>query len=142
MKSENIVSNLLSVLLLALSVFLTLGTEFIFHACDPMADGHFMSCHEAQHAVTGAGVVLIIFYILSLIVKERKVRSAFITSGIPVTILAMLIPGRLMHMCMSNTMRCHAVMEPSVLAVGCVILVVSVVALVVNLRKKGQDVDF
>lgn len=137
MKSENVVSNLMSVLLLALSVFLAFGTEFIFHACEPMADGHFMSCHETQHAVVGAGVVLIVLYILSLLVKERKVKSAFITSGIPVTIFAMLLPGRVMHMCMSDTMRCHAVMEPSVLAVGCVILVVTVVALLVNLRKKG-----
>lgn len=141
MKSENLVSNLLSILLLALSIFLTFGTEFLFHACDPKADGSCMMCHWAQRAVTGTGAVLIVLYILCLISKERKVRAAFITSGIPVTILAMLFPGRLIPMCMSNTMRCHTVMEPAVLAVGCVILVVTVISLVVNLRRKGRHAD-
>lgn len=137
MKSGNIVSNLLAVLLLVLSVFLTFGTEFLFHACDPKADGHFMMCHWAQRAVTGTGAVLIILYILCLLARERKVRAAFIISGIPVTILAMLFPGKLLPLCMSNTMRCHTVMQPSVLAVCCVILVVTVISLAVNLRKKG-----
>lgn len=137
MKSENTASNLLSILLLVLSVFLTFGTEFLFHGCDPKADGSFMMCHWAQRAVVGTGVVLIVLYILSLVVKDRKIRSAFIISGIPVTILAMLLPGKVMHLCMSNTMRCHTVMQPSVLAVCSVILVVTVIALVVNLKRKA-----
>lgn len=137
MKSENIVSNLLSVLLLALSIFLTLGTEFLFHACGPMANGNFMTCHWAQHAVAGTGAVLIVLYILCLLSRDRKIRAAFIISGIPVTILAMLFPGKLIPMCMSNTMRCHEVMQPAVLAVCAVILVVTVISLVVNLRRKG-----
>lgn len=100
-----------------------------------------MMCHWAQRAVTSTGVVLIVLYILCLLARDRKVRSAFITSGIPVTILAMLFPGKLMPMCMSNTMRCHTVMQPSVLAVGSVILIVTVISLVVNLRGKGRHAD-
>lgn len=137
MKSERTASNILSVLLLALSVFLTFGTEFWFHACDPMPNGSFMSCHWAQRAVSACGVVLIILYILSLVVKDRKIKAAFITSGIPVTVLAMLFPDNVIPLCMSNTMRCHTIMQPSVMAVCCGILVVTVIALLVNLRKKG-----
>lgn len=95
-----------------------------------------MLCHWAQHAVTGTGAVLVILYILCMIAKDRKVKAAFITAGIPVAILAMLFPDVLISMCMSDTMRCQAVMRPAVLAVGGAILLITAVALPVNLKKE------
>jgi len=136
MKSDHTASNLLTVLLLALSIFLTFGTQFLFHACNVKEDGSYMLCHWAQRAVTGTGAVLIILYILCMIAKDRKIKAAFITAGIPVTILAMLFPDVLISMCMSDTMRCQAVMRPAVLAVGCAILIITAVSLPVNLRRK------
>lgn len=136
MKSDHKASNLLPVLLLILSIFLTFGAQFLFHACNPMEDGSYMLCHWAQRAVTGTGAVLVILYILCVIAKDRKIKAAFIIAGIPVTILAMLFPGVLISMCMSDTMRCHTVFRPAVLAVGCAILIVTAVSLPVTLKRE------
>lgn len=95
-----------------------------------------MLCHWAQRGVTGAGAVLVILYIFCVAAKDRKVRAAFITAGIPVTILAMLFPDVLISMCMSDAMRCQSVMRPAVFAAGCVILIITAVSLPVNLRRR------
>ena len=136
MKSDHTASNLLSALLLALSIFLTFGAQFLFRACDAKEDGSYMLCHWAQRAVTGTGAVLVILYIFCMIAKDRKVKTAFITAGIPVNILAMLFPDVLISMCMSDTMRCQAVMHPAVLAVGGAILIITAVSLLANLKRE------
>ncbi len=136
MKSNYFASKLLSILLLALSVFLTLGTQFVFHACDAGADGSHMVCHWAQQATTGIAGVLVLLHIFHLLARDAKSRAAFLIAGLPVTVLAMLVPGRLIPLCMMADMRCQAVMRPAVLTVGGIILVLTVIALVLNLRRE------
>lgn len=136
MRSNYFASKLLSVVLLALSIFLTLGTPFLFHACEAGADGSYMLCHWAQRAITGAAAVLALLHIFHLLAKDPKSRAAFLIAGIPVTVLAMLIPGRLVPLCMMADMRCQAIMRPAVLTIGGFILALTAVALVLNFRKE------
>ncbi|WP_369283869.1 DUF4418 family protein [Oscillibacter sp. GMB15532] len=136
MKSNYFASKLLSILLLALSAFLTLGTQFVFHACDAGADGSHMVCHWAQQGTIGAAGVLVLLHIFHLLTRDARSRAAFLIAGLPVTVLAMILPGGLIPLCMMADMRCQAVMRPAVLTVGGLILVLTVIALVLNFKRE------
>lgn len=114
----------MAAVLLVLSLILTLGVLFVFHACGAKEDGSWMACHWAQQATAGAGAVLVIFSLYLFIAKNNSERRAVSRAMFPVTLLAMCIPGGIVHMCMMDSMRCRSVMRPAVLLV-CVLIIMA-----------------
>lgn len=119
----------------ALSAFLTVGVMLLFHACGPKDDGTWMSCHYAQLTVAGLGIVMTILGVLSLVVSERKVVLALRILVLVCAVIAMVIPGNVIHLCMMNDMRCRAVMRPSVILVCVLIAAFSLLSMLSDRKK-------
>ena len=117
---------------LVLSVFLTVGVKFVFHACGSKADGSFMNCHKAEQIVFITGCVLTVMSVLLLVLKNAKVRKVLAVAMIPVSIVTALIPNTIIKLCMMNDMRCHTVMKPAVIIISVVIAAYSLIYVIVN----------
>ncbi len=135
MQKKNAAGIVFSALLLALSLFLVFGTLFLFHACGAKDDGTFMHCHDAQTAVVITGAVLAAMSLALLAIPNRIVKIVLSAAAVMVSVLAMLLPGTLISMCMMAEMRCRSLMQPCVIAVSAAILVVALAIIFVYARE-------
>ena len=87
-------------------------------SCPVMPDGRFMVCHWAGQAVLGVGIVLVVLSLLHLAFKNDGMKLGLDLAVIANAVLLLMIPNRLIHLCMKNHMQCHTVMEPFVLIMG------------------------
>ena len=122
-------------ILLALAVFIAVGTAFLFRACDAKEDGSFMSCHWAEHVVTGLGCVMTVISAAHLGAKTPRMKIGISIALLPVEIYTALVPGIIIKLCMMNTMRCHTMMRPCVTVI-CAIMVMVTVADIFIWNKK------
>ncbi|MBQ9685641.1 MAG: DUF4418 family protein [Oscillospiraceae bacterium] len=113
-----------------------LGLLFVFGPCGPKEDGGWMTCHWAGQAVAGVAAVLTVLALLRLAVRNNGVKAGLSLASIPASLLAVLIPGRLIGLCMMADMRCHMVMTPSVTVFSLLILALAAVDSFLLLKKK------
>ena len=114
---------ILSLLPAAFSLLMAIGTATVFRACPMKEDGTWMHCHTAQNAVVAAGAAMFVLLLIAAFVKNRMVRIALYGICVAGSILTFLTPGGLVSMCMMDTMRCYAVMQPFVrIMSGCVLV--------------------
>ncbi len=124
---------IIPVLALLLSVLLTFGSVFLFHACEPMEDGSWMMCHYAQLVVTVFGAVIMAICILRIIIPASlNAARGLSLACIPVSAACIMIPQNIIPLCMMDTMRCHSVMRPAVIVIGIMIIVLSIIDLICN----------
>ncbi len=122
--------------LVAVSAIFLVGIRSLFAPCKPKADGSWMVCHWAGQAVTGVAAVLVIMSILHLLFSNPASKLGLAAGMIPVALLAAVLPGPMIHLCMMDTMRCHSVTRPAVLIVSLFLTVIAAADLAVQ-RKKG-----
>lgn len=134
----------------ALSLILALGTSTVFRACAIKEDGTWMHCHTAQTAAAGIGCVICLLALCAVFLQMGKKGNASSDgSAAPLTSVivlyaaciagaaaAFMIPGRIIPMCMMNTMRCHAVMKPFVRVMSALIIAASAASLGVSLKRR------
>ncbi|MCR5254049.1 MAG: DUF4418 family protein [Treponema sp.] len=127
--------NFFDVAILILSVFLCLGSVFLFHACPQKPDGSWMACHHVQNVITLLGACLSFLSVLCIGTPRllKIILSAVIAAA---SIFAILIPGTLMRMCMMHEMRCWTVMKPSVTVLCILIAIFSIFNLIKTVLKK------
>ena len=123
------------ILLIIASAVLALGAAFVFHACGPKDDGSFMSCHWAQQAVFGLGLVMMIISCMHLGAKNPRMKMGISLAIIPVAVYTALVPQFVIKLCMMSSMRCHTTMRPAA-AVICVLIVVIAAVDVILQRKQ------
>ena len=68
--------------------------------------------------------------------KEHRHYRRF--AGIAAAVIAVLLPGTLMKMCMMDTMRCYAVMRPFAWIMGALIALLSLLDLTGRIRQKTK----
>ena len=102
------------IILVVFGAVFFIGILTFFGPCGPKDDGSWMTCHWAGQAATGLSAVLLFMSVVHIIVKNPGIKTGLSIAVIPTAILAILIPGNIISMCMMNTMRCHAVMKPGV----------------------------
>ena len=112
-----------------LGLLMALGTTFVFHACERKEDGTWMHCHTAQNGAAAAGLVICLLFFIAACLKNRKAVIALNVAGIAAAVVTFLIPGVFVSMCMMQTMRCYAVMQPFVRIVSILIAAASAVNL-------------
>ncbi|MBQ7264797.1 MAG: DUF4418 family protein [Firmicutes bacterium] len=125
-----------SILQTLFSVAIALGVMFVFHACPAHEDGSYMSCHNAQLAVFAVGLGLSVVSVAGVFVKSsaaKKIISVLIALAAAV---GAYIPQGIIKLCMMNTMRCHSVMRPAVIVLSIILIIISVVDFVLNLKKE------
>ena len=98
-------------ILLVLSLLFVIGEQTVAGPCPVMPDGRFMVCHWA-------GIVLVVLSLLHLAFKNDGMKLGLDLAVIANAVLLLMIPNRLIHLCIKNHMRCHTVMEPFVLVMG------------------------
>ncbi len=111
-----------------LSGLLTVGTLTVFRACGPKEDGTWMHCHAAQNDIALAGAVIFVLLVAAALLKNRRLSAALQAAAAAGCVIAVLIPGTLVPMCMMTTMRCHAVMKVFVRIMGGLTAVLSLAA--------------
>ena len=124
--------------LLTETLLLTIGVGTFLSPCkEPKEDGSWMYCHYAGTVVCGLAVVLLVMSVLFLLIKNREIKRGVALGILPCTVLTVLIPQRVIPLCMMETMRCHTVFQPAVWILGIMILITAVVSLVL-LRDPGE----
>ena len=119
------------------SALLLLGVATVFRACAPMEDGGWMHCHTAQTTLMILSSVMLIASLFDYLSGSKVV--GIISEAIVLVLAAVsfFVPGKLVSMCMMNTMRCHAVMKPFALVMTILIAVLCLGRLIGLLRKKA-----
>ena len=127
-------NRLTGILSLAISILLAGGIMTVFRACAQKEDGTWMHCHYAQMNVFYIAVVMVVISLINLFVSNRKFGAGLWAVSIILSIIVILIPGTIMGMCMMDTMRCWAVMKPFVMIVCVLMIIVSLVGNVMDMR--------
>jgi len=122
-----------------LSFMLAAGTMTMFRACSAKDDGTWMHCHTAQNAAAAGGFLLCILFVICIFVHVSGFRAALYAVGIVGAAVEFMIPGSIVSMCMMNTMRCYAVMQPYVRVMSVLTIVASAVNIVGVLKNRPEN---
>jgi len=120
---------------LVLSILFAAGVQTVFRACAAKEDGTWMHCHEVQQILFLAGIVMAVLCAAELIIRNRAAGILLDAVRFILALSAVLLPGTVMKMCMMNTMRCYAVMQPFARIMGVLIAVLSLMDVIRLLRK-------
>ena len=122
--------------LLILSLALAIGTQTVFHACGIHDDGSYGRCHYAQLVIGCIGLLMAVGSVLMLVCRTREVSIALSVLTICESVFALLLPDKIIPLCMMATMSCQAKMKPFTLVMSIVILLAAGCNLVLELVKK------
>ena len=130
--------NILGITEAAGAALLITGALTFFRACDA-SEGKYMACHWAQNAVVLSGAILLLLSLLRIFIPNRAVKSG-VSLGVTVLSAATaFIPAAVINLCMMDTMRCHTVFRPAVIAVSAVIAVIALTDTVLGLRGVAKE---
>ena len=121
---------------LAVSVVFLIGIFTFFSSCPgPKDDGTWMVCHWAGRAVGGVAAVMVVISAIHLFVSDAKMKMGLAIAIMPLAVLAAVIPGNLINLCMMATMRCHTVMHPAVIVMSVLMIAAAAFDLVAQRKK-------
>ena len=113
-----------------LALVLSAGVMTLFCACAAKENGSFMHCHDVQMCVFWIGIALSVLALAGILVKNRVLLMGICGLSILLALAAALLPGRIMTMCMMETMRCYTLMKPFVTVISLLIIICSLIRLV------------
>ena len=114
---------------IVLNAIFFVGIQTIFAPCAPHEDGKWMTCHWAGEALLGIAAVMLVMSLLHLLPLRTGMKEGLVFAMIPVSFLIIVLPGRLIPLCMMETMRCHVIMQPAVTVIAVLNIVLSAVYL-------------
>lgn len=123
-----------SALVLFFAILFAIGMFSFLHPC-VHEDGAVSACGWAGKMLKGLSLVLVFQSVLLFLSETTSVRSVLALSMLPVSLLSMLTPGRIIGLCMMNTMRCNSVMRPAVMLLSGAIFVLCLGYFVCDSRK-------
>ena len=118
-----------------MAILLAVGVMTVFRACPMKEDGTWMHCHSAQMDMMYLGLAMAICSAVTIFIKQKTANIIMNVVNMVFSVLTMLVPTTFVHMCMMNTMRCHAVMKPFSIVMAVVILLCNLCAVAVNVLK-------
>ncbi len=141
MENKRFKVSVLDIAILVLGAVYTIGIATFFKPCAPKDDGSWMLCHWAGNSVLAFSVAILAVSLARFFIPDSKIRLGLSAALIPVSLLSALIPGIFVRLCMSNTMRCHTVMRPSVIIISVLLIVSAVLDIVFGLKsaKKSEN---
>ena len=132
--------NILGIAELLLGGILAVGSFTVFAACGEH-EGKYMACHWAQNAVVLIGTVIVITALIKLFAKNSGVKAAFAVTHFLLAVGTAFIPGKIINLCMMETMRCQTVFKPAVLVISLILAVVSGIEAVIAVKNSGRSSD-
>ena len=98
-------------------------------------DGSIPACDEAAWGIVGGGVFLLGAALAQLVVETRVARIVCAILCAALGVFLILAPGTIMPLCMLENMQCQAVMKPFAQVCGGVTVLLSVVSIVLAVRR-------
>ena len=108
----------------------SMETLRFFDDLNSTGSGSFMNCQWAWRAVTGISVLMAIQSLVMIVLRNNGIGEGISISLVLEAILALVLPGCVIPLCMMETMRCHAIMKPGVMVFGIIIAVLSAINVV------------
>lgn len=127
-------SKALDLIFPALSLIFLVGILTLFQPCGPREDGSWMSCHWAGRAVAGVAGAMLLLSVLRLFVGPEAKRGLDLALMV-LSLLAALIPGRLIGLCMMHDMRCHMLTAPFTAVLSALTALWALCDLIASVRK-------
>ena len=122
-----------------LAAILAIGVVTVFKACAPMDDGSWMNCHNAQLQVFVIAIVITIIAVVNIFLNNKKINLCLGIVGIALAVIAAIVPGIITHLCMMDTMRCHAIMRPYVVVLSVLFIIAQVLLTVLGLKDSKKE---
>ena len=113
------------------AVFLV-GMYSWFSVCKG-AEGMTMSCHWAGEALKSAAVLFLVLAAVHLAVKSRPVKAGMDLCLAGLGIYILLLPGRIISLCMMPDMACRSHTQPAAVLFGLIFTAASLADLFVIL---------
>ena len=112
-----------------------LGLLFVFSPCAPKEDGSWMSCHWASQALKGVAALELVLALIHLLPAPAERKIGLDLALIGAALLALLLPGRLIGLCLMASMRCHSVMTPAVTVFSVLLAALALLDLLVQRKR-------
>ena len=96
-----------------------------------------MKCLWSARAELALGIPLLVLGVLMLLARVKETTRSLSILGVVQGILIILIPTSLIGVCMAPDMICNSILKPTMLVVGIVTILVSLVALGFNERRQA-----
>ena len=123
---------------LLLGAALAAGSVTLFAACGAH-EGKYMACHWAQNAVTLIGAVIALTAFVKILAKDSGVKAGIAFTHFLLAAGTAFIPGRIINICMMDTMRCRTVSKPAVIVTALILAAVSGIDAAVAIKKTGRS---
>ena len=122
------------VLLMLLNLVFFVGMQTVLSPCEVHMNEPHMPCHWAGNALSGLSAVLVVICAMHLVVRAQ-VKLGLSLAIIPIAVLAIVLPGHLIDLCMMASMRCHTVMHPAVMVISGLNIILAAVDIYVQHRR-------
>lgn len=119
-----------------LALILFAGLLTFLKPCGPKDDGSWMTCHWAGQALLGVAGAMLVLAVVRLFVNGG-VKLGLDIGEAALALYAICVPGRLIGLCMMDTMRCRAVMTPGVTVIVILIIAAAAADIFVQRKKSG-----
>ena len=117
------------------AVLMSLGVMTVFRACPAKEDVQWMHCHTAQMDLFYVGIALVILALAAMIIRSVPVCIFLYIVSAVLGCITLLVPGKLVSMCMMENMRCWSVMRPFAMLMGILVIVFSLINLIRQLKQ-------
>lgn len=115
--------NATDVILFLLSGLFLILLYTAFAPCGPKEDGSFMRCQWAWRANVALAYNLLFLSLVHLIANRPEVKLGLSAGIVGIAITGLLIPEKIIGLCMMDTMRCHTHTKGGVYVFSVLILV-------------------
>jgi hypothetical protein len=119
---------------IVLGLLIAIGPFTIFQVCK--WDMMIMKCFWTARAELGAGILIAILGILTLLFASSRIRLGLSISAALNGILVLLIPTVLIGVCEESLLPCRVLTLPSLVILSSILIVISFVNVIVLLKKE------
>ena len=110
-------------LLLVLGLLIAIGPQKIFPVCEFNPEKP-MKCNWMGKAEIGVGATGALIGVLQMVMDHAKVRMGLSMAAVPMGLLTLLLPTKLIGVCMNVPMRCVTLTRPALLILGIAVMLV------------------
>ena len=110
-------------LLLILGLLIAIGPQKIFPVCEFNPE-KAMKCHWMGKSEIGVGAVIAVIGLLQMVMDHAKIRQGLSMSAALLGLVTLLLPTKLIGVCMNVHMRCVTLTRPALLILGIAVMLV------------------
>lgn len=125
--------------LVLIPLVIVIGVNTWFQTCGPKDDGSYMACHWAGRAICAAAVMALVLAVLRLVMKDSMVKAGLDMGLAASGILMMLIPGRVISLCMMEDMMCRSHTQPWTMGLAALLTVAAIADLFIIYSGASAD---